>query len=146
MAEPMTKKQQKAAAFRQKQKAKKSATIDAIPDVPEQDIDDGDDAGEISTGKDKAGGSAEGSKKRKRDESGKPATGGGVKLADEVKKVVVGKGKGKGKAKSDWEEEGEGETGAEGEKSSKKSKKEIKQRFILFIGKSDRCRNMSDKG
>lgn len=106
MSTALTKKQQKAQAFRSKQKSKKGGKEDVIPqDVPEQDLIEGQD----ETVEDEAV-IAEPSNKRKREE--------------EVKDV-----KGKGKAKTAWDEDGE-----EKKKSKKEIKKEIKQRFILFVG------------
>jgi nucleolar protein 6 len=108
MSAPLTKKQQKALAFRTKQKAKR-ADLPEPEAVPEQDLDldaETDDAVVAM----EAGSS---SKKRKRD--------------DEVK------GKGKGK-KTAWDDDEDGDEADAGAK--KKSKKEVKQRFILFVGES----------
>nr|ADE10076.1 RRM [Tremella fuciformis] len=103
----LSKKQQKAAAFRAKQKGKKP-----LPeDVPEQDPLVDEEANQV----------AESSKKRKREEGG-----------DEiVVKSTKGIGKGKAKAGDGWDdEEGKEEAAA----AKKKSKKDVKQRFILFVG------------
>lgn len=121
----LSKRQQKALLFRQKQKAAK--TGEAIPgDVPEEDIQEDDDA-EAITAKvtpETKGESSTAGKKRKRAVEEKE---GEVQdLTDGLKGKTKDVGKGKGKA---WEDDAEG-----GEKSGKKSKKEIKQRFILFIG------------
>ncbi|OCF54858.1 hypothetical protein L486_07513 [Kwoniella mangroviensis CBS 10435] len=119
MSTTLTKKQQKLAAFRNKQKAKKSGPgakdVDQ-PDVPEQDLmDDDEDAAEDAvvvsqpSEKEKA--------KDKVDE--------GVAVEDEEeepKKVDKGK-----KKKTAWDDEEE-----DGEK--KRTKKDVKQRFILFVG------------
>jgi nucleolar protein 6 len=131
----LSKKQQKALLFRQKQKSKK--TGEAIPgDVPEEDIQEDNDeaapgdvgiAAKSTKGESSTAGAAS-SKKRKRTGEDKDAEGPAEDLTDGLKGKVKNVGKGKGKA---WEEEGE-----DGEKSGKKSKKEVKQRFILFIGGS----------
>ena len=104
----LSKKQQKAAAFRAKQKGKKP-----LPeDVPEQDPLVDEEADQV----------AESSKKRKRDEGG-----------DEIiVKSSKGIGKGKAKAGDGWEDD---EDKDEAAVAKKKSKKDAKQRFILFVGK-----------
>lgn len=113
MSTTLTKKQQKALAFRSKQKAKRSGKEEVVPqDVPEQDPIEDDGADEVDQPV-----VAESSKKRKREEEA-PGNKAGAKV------------KGKGKAKNAWDDEAEGEEG----KIGKKSKKEIKQRFILFVG------------
>ncbi|KAI9631980.1 uncharacterized protein MKK02DRAFT_41621 [Dioszegia hungarica] len=127
MATALSKKQQKALLFRQKQKAKK--TGEAIPgDVPEEDVEPGDDddaAIALKKGDTAGESSATGAgKKRKRAVEEKEEE--AEDLTDGLKGKVKNVGKGKGKA---WEDEGE-----DGERSAKKSKKEIKQRFILFLG------------
>ena len=112
MSAPLTKKQQKALAFRSKQKNKKYGREEVIPDdIPEQDAVEETDEVVDSTPH------AEEFKKRKR--------------ANEVVEPVDVKGKDQApmKAKTAWDDE-EGEEEGEG----KKSKKEIKQRFILFVG------------
>ena len=128
MSTALTKKQQKAQAFRAKQKAKKSGKEDVIPaDIPEQDPIDDEDVPD----KDDAT-IAESSKTRKREEAEGAEMGGSTTAA-----------KGKGKAKTAWDDEdGLGQP-------VKKSKKEIKQRFILFVGEyffsdlpASRCRWM----
>ncbi|KAL1412891.1 hypothetical protein Q8F55_000640 [Vanrija albida] len=107
MSATLTKKQQKALAFRSKQKAKAKG-LPEPEDVPETDLaegaedEGGDDEPAVAT--------ASTSSKRKRDDDGDKA---------EAKSA-----KGKGK-KTAWDEDEEGD---------KKSKKEIKQRFILFVG------------
>lgn len=125
MSTALTKKQQKALAFRSKQKAKRSGKEDIEPqDVPEQDpIEDDADIAEAA-GVDVDGpGVAESSKKRKRED-------------DKSEAKVDVKGKGKGKARNAWEEEEGGDGEKAGKKSKKEIKKEIKQRFILFVGES----------
>lgn len=128
MAEALTKKQQKAQAFRSKQKDKKSGRPEVvIQDVPEEDlIDDNDDE---APSKDVTSKDAK-TKTSAGEASAKPKKDGESGVVKELKKG--GKDvKGKGKAKNEWAEGEEGEKeGAE----KKKSKKEIKQRFILFVG------------
>lgn len=122
MSENLSKKQQKALAFRAKQKSKKRG--DVQPDaVPEQDVIVEDDA---IAGEEGEAGPSTLSKKRKREAPMSE----GVDLAAEVKKGKQS-AKGKGKA-AGWAEDDE-ETGEDGVK-PKKSKKEVKQRFILFVG------------
>lgn len=124
MAETLTKKQQKAQAFRSKQKEKKSGRAEVVPeDVPEQDlIEDNDETADVASTKTK-GNTGEASTKKKEGGEGKD-------VLKELKKG--GKDvKGKGKAKNEW---AEGEEGAAEGAEKKKSKKEIKQRFILFVG------------
>lgn len=115
MSAPLTKKQQKALAFRSKQKAKK-ADLPEPDAVPEEDIDDaGDVIDAVVVSKSSAPAEASSSKDRKR-------------KRDEGEAEAVPK-KGKGK-KTAWDDDEEGE----GEEGKKKSKKEVKQRFILFVG------------
>lgn len=122
----LTKKQQKAQAFRSKQKAKKSGR--ALPeDVPESDIPDediGEDGGVIAE--------ASSSKKRKRGDAEAGDGEGKEGKPEDLTGGAKGKAKSIGKGKGKWEEDGE-----EDGKATKKSKKEIKQRFILFIGGSE---------
>ncbi|GMK53845.1 hypothetical protein CspeluHIS016_0104310 [Cutaneotrichosporon spelunceum] len=99
-----SKKQQKAAAFRARQKAK----ADAIPDVPEADPVEVDEAPVAPE--------PEGKRKRKRDDAD----------ADDE-----GKDKDKGKAKDKAKEK---EKAKKEDKDKPKKTKESKQRFILFIG------------
>jgi nucleolar protein 6 len=118
MSAPLTKKQQKALAFRSKQKAKK-ADLPEPDAVPEEDIDDADevvDAVVVSHSSATAEASSSGDKKRKRD-------GGEAEAAPKKGKVK----------KTAWDDDEEGEE-EEGEEGKKKSKKEVKQRFILFVG------------
>ncbi|GFZ45248.1 hypothetical protein JCM24511_02974 [Saitozyma sp. JCM 24511] len=118
MSAPLTKKQQKALAFRSKQKAKK-ADLPEPDAVPEEDIDDaGDVIDAVVVSKSSAPAEASSSKDRKR-------------KRDEGEAEAVPK-KGKGK-KTAWDDDEEGE----GEEGKKKSKKEVKQRFILFVGNLD---------
>ncbi|WVQ65729.1 uncharacterized protein L199_003907 [Kwoniella botswanensis] len=123
MSTALTKKQQKLAAFRNKQKAKKSGAgakdVDQ-PDVPEQDlIDDNEDTAEDavvvsqSSGKEKA--------KSKVDEV-VAEEGEGAQGSEELKTADKGK-----KKKTAWDDEENGEE-------KKKTKKDVKQRFILFVG------------
>ena len=114
MSAPLTKKQQKAFAFRAKQKAKKSGQAeDEQEDVPEQDLEE-DEVVDVVV-------AAESSKaKRKR----------GSEIAEESSPNL--RTRSKPKAKTAWDEDDGGEAGEGG----KKSKKEVKQRFILFIGRS----------
>ncbi|WVN86497.1 uncharacterized protein L203_101661 [Cryptococcus depauperatus CBS 7841] len=117
MSANLTKKQQKALAFRNKQKAKK-ADGETPADLPEEDIiqDDVDQPKEKSVGIDL-------SKKRKRDEQEKEKTGSDT---DEISKKT--KDQEKKKRKTAWDED-EGEHGK-----TEKNKKDAKQRFILFVG------------
>jgi hypothetical protein len=115
MAEALTKKQQKALAFKNKQKSKRRGDGELEqPDVPEQDLlnDDDEEAPEKVVEKEKA----------KKDV---------VKDVEEGGAEESEKKKGKRK-KTAWDDDEEEE---EGEKVAKKSKKDIKQRFILFVGK-----------
>ena len=130
MAEALTKKQQKAQAFRSKQKAKKSGkNEEPQQDVPEQDLVDDNEENEESA-KD-AGGAAVKAKDIAGEASTKRKSDAGADVVKELKKG--GKDvKGKGKAQNEWAEGEEGE--GEGVAEKKKSKKEIKQRFILFVG------------
>ena len=126
MAETLTKKQQKALAFRSKQKAKKSGK--AIPgDLPEADpdIDGADGAGAEGAGEG-SGPATKSSGKRKRDDEAGAEV---VKSKQDLSGGAKGKAKSIGKGTEGWDDDEEG--GAK-----KKSKKEIKQRFILFIGMS----------
>ena len=115
MAEALTKKQQKALAFKNKQKSKRRGDGELEqPDVPEQDLlndDDEEVAQKVVEKKEKA-----------KKEVTKDVEEGGAEESE--------KKKGKRK-KTAWDDEEEEE---EGEKVAKKSKKDIKQRFILFVG------------
>lgn len=117
----LSKKQQKALAFRAKQK-QKAKGLPEPEDVPENDlVDDNDDAAEASTdSKAKPSKAAEG-KKRKRDDDTEAAADGEDDTAKDGKKAAK-------KGKTAWDDEEE----------KKKTKKDIKQRFILFIGMSTR--------
>lgn len=127
MAENLTKKQQKALAFRAKQKGKKSGKQEVVPeDVPEQDLVEDNEVEAVAAVSD----AAEASKKGKGIDAGKEEKAEGC--SKDVKETKGAKAKGKGKAKNAWEEGEEGEGGEDAE--GKKSKKEIKQRFILFVG------------
>ncbi|RXK41599.1 hypothetical protein M231_01098 [Tremella mesenterica] len=107
----LTKKQQKAAAF--KAKAKGKGKKDVVPaDLPEEDVMEVDEV--IEPQPEIKG------KKRKREVDGDV-------LGQEKKKDI---GKGKTKSGDGWVED-EQEEGIEGKK---KSKKDVKQRFILFVG------------
>ncbi|ODO05231.1 nucleolar protein 6 [Cryptococcus wingfieldii CBS 7118] len=123
MSTTLTKKQQKALAFRSKQKAKKSGT-EVPEDLPEQDLDDNDENEQPevvvkANEKEKSAG------KRKRDdeEEKEPS-------ADDEDTTTKPEDKGKGKEtkkrKTAWDEEEEGK--------KNKGRKDAKQRFILFIG------------
>lgn len=115
MTEGLTKKQQKALAFKSKQKAKRRGEINGeADDVPEQDLIDDNEEDETTEG-------AKGKKSTKAE---------GVVSEPESEKK-----KGKRK-KTAWDEdEPEAQEGAEGsEKPAKKSKKDVQQRFILFVG------------
>lgn len=130
MSANLTKKQQKALAFRQRSKKKLQPE-----DIPEQDIVEEDNEDEIieQSSSNIASSSKEGvkvGKKRKRNEEAVKGDEGVSKmdLTDGIKGKLKDVGKGKGK----WEgHENEGET-------TKKSKKEVKQRFILFVGELTR--------
>ncbi|WRT67728.1 uncharacterized protein IL334_004700 [Kwoniella shivajii] len=116
MSAALTKKQQKLAAFRNKQKTKKAgATEEVQPDLPEEDLldDAEEDAVVISQSDDK---------KQKGKSGDTEAVDDKVKDGD--KSTTVDKGK---KRKTAWDEDEDGEA-------KKKSKKDIKQRFILFVG------------
>jgi hypothetical protein len=115
MAEALTKKQQKALAFKNKQKSKRRGDGELEqPDVPEQDLlnDDDEEVPEKVIEK----------KEKAKKEVAKDVEEGGAEESE--------KKKGKRK-KTAWDDEEEEE---EGEKVAKKSKKDIKQRFILFVG------------
>lgn len=116
MAEALTKKQQKALAFKTKQKSKRRGDGEIEqPDVPEQDLLDDDE--EVVVEK----------VVEKKEKAKKEAT----KDVEEAGAEESEKKKGKRK-KTAWDDDEEEE---EGEKVAKKSKKDIKQRFILFVGK-----------
>jgi len=122
MAEGLTKKQQKALAFKSKQKSKRRGDGEVEQeDVPEQDIVD-DEGNEVPAEEAKV--EVKKSKKDKEAEGKEPV----AEAAEESEKK---KGKRKKTAWDDEEEEA-----AEGEKPAKKSKKDVTQRFILFVGKS----------
>ena len=115
MAEALTKKQQKALAFKNKQKSKRRGDGELEqPDVPEQDLlnDDDEEVSEKVVEK----------KEKAKKEVTKDVEEGGAEESE--------KKKGKRK-KTAWDDDEEEE---EGEKVAKKSKKDIKQRFILFVG------------
>lgn len=102
MSSTLSRKQQKAQAFKSKQKAKRSGKGDTDqPDVPEVDLDDEQEPAIAESSS---------SKKRKRLDT------------NEATSEAV-KGKGKAAVEED-----------KAEKPVKKSKKEVKQRFILFVG------------
>ncbi|CAD6570793.1 MAG: hypothetical protein TREMPRED_006021 [Tremellales sp. Tagirdzhanova-0007] len=112
MSDIVTKKKQKALAFRAKQKAKRSGHIDEDQqEVPEQDVpeDEMHDASLV----------AEGSQSKRR------------RIAvDSERSAAVDDSVGpKNKRKAAWEDVEENEGVKE-----RKNKKEIKQRFILFVG------------
>jgi nucleolar protein 6 len=111
MAEALTKKQQKALAFKTKQKSKRRGDGEIEqPDVPEQDLlDDDDELPEKVV-----------EKKDKKEV---------VKEVEEAGAEESEKKKGKRK-KTAWDDEEDEEE----EQAAKKSKKDIKQRFILFVG------------
>ncbi|WWD18422.1 hypothetical protein CI109_102872 [Kwoniella shandongensis] len=119
----LTKKQQKALAFRSKQKAKKAGQ-EAPPDLPEEDeVVPDDDEKTVSVNV--SGPSKEKSKKEGEGDAGEEDEGAATKKDGESTKD---KGK-KRKTAWDEEEEGEGEAGK-----GKKGRKDAKQRFILFVG------------
>ncbi|AAW43170.1 hypothetical protein CNBD3790 [Cryptococcus deneoformans B-3501A] len=121
MSETLTKKQQKAAAFRSKQKAKK-AGVEAPPDLPEEDVVEDAEAAEEEQVLDQA------TKKRKRNVEDENAE--NVVTVEESEVSIKPKDHEKKKRKTAWDEEGDGES--EGKKG--KGKKDAKQRFILFVG------------
>ncbi|KGB74861.2 nucleolar protein 6 [Cryptococcus deuterogattii R265] len=121
MSAPLTKKQQKAAAFRSKQKAKK-AGVEAPPDLPEEDVVEDAEAVAEEQALDQA------TKKRKRNAEDENTENAGT--VEEAEMSVKPKNQEKKKRKTAWDEEGEGES--EGKKG--KGKKDAKQRFILFVG------------
>ena len=131
----LTRKQQKAQAFKSKQKAKKRGDDTEQQDVPEQDpVEDiGDDDAVVSeTRQSKTSGSRK---------AGKSSVEGGLDVGSSAKRkvglgTVLGKGK---KRKTAWDEEDGDEAENEGSaavttKEKSEKKKEVKQRFILFIG------------
>ena len=112
MSAIITKKQQKALAFRAKQKAKKSGHIgEDQQDVPEQDLPENETHDPSLT--------AEGSAEKRKLKVVNPE-----RSANDDNKAGLRK-----KRKAAWDDEEEKEVGEE-----TKSKKEIKQRFILFVG------------
>ena len=131
MTENLTKKQQKALAFRAKQKGKKSGKQEIVPeDVPEQDLVDDNEVEDVA----EVPAVAEASKKGKSTDAnkGEPSPAAAEGSSTDIKEAKTAKAKGKGKAKNAWDEGEDAEGDAE---DGKKSKKEIKQRFILFVGK-----------
>ena len=143
MSTELTKKQQKAQAFRAKQKAKKGGRGEVdIQDVPEADLDvDGDDVVSEKTVKREE--KAEGRKRKREDGQSGDASGAGpstaagavdAKAEDGADSKAKAKSKGKGK-KSAWDDDEADGEGGEAGKAGKKTKKDVKQRFILFIGK-----------
>ncbi|WVQ73169.1 hypothetical protein IAR50_002733 [Cryptococcus sp. DSM 104548] len=123
MSTALTKKQQKALAFRSKQKAKKSGA-EVPEDLPEQDLDDNDESEqpEVAAKSDEKEKSA--GKRKRDDEEGNEPSAGDEDTAS--KSEEKGKGKETKKRKTAWDEE-------EGEKKNK-GRKDAKQRFILFVG------------
>ncbi|WVW84724.1 hypothetical protein I302_106759 [Kwoniella bestiolae CBS 10118] len=122
MSTTLTKKQQKLAAFRNKQKAKKSGAQDVDqPDVPEHDLlDDNEEDAEPQEDAvvvSKSSGKQKKAVEGEVEDDEKVAEG-----SEEVKKTDKGK-----KKKTAWDEDEEGEE-------KKKTKKDVKQRFILFVG------------
>lgn len=119
----LSKKQQKAAAFRAKHKAK----VDAIPDVPEADVD-------LAAEEEAVAPEPEGKRKRKRE--GDEDVEGEVKAKEEAKGKGKAKGKkGEGNKKKDGDADEEDGV-EEGDDEKPKKSKDTKQRFILFIGES----------
>lgn len=123
MSVPLTKKQQKAAAFRSKQKAKK-AGVEAPPDLPEEDVVEDAEVAVEEQALDQA------AKKRKRNVEDENAE--TIDTVEEGDISVKPKDHEKKKRKTAWDEEGEGESEAK----KGKGKKDAKQRFILFVGMS----------
>lgn len=123
MSVPLTKKQQKAAAFRSKQKAKK-AGVEAPPDLPEEDVVEDAEVAVEEQALDQA------AKKRKRNVEDENAE--TIDTVEEGEISVKPKDREKKKRKTAWDEEGEGESEAK----KGKGKKDAKQRFILFVGMS----------
>lgn len=130
MSVPLTKKQQKAAAFRSKQKAKK-AGVEAPPDLPEEDVVEDAEVAVEEQALDQA------AKKRKRNVEDENAE--TIDTVEEGDISVKPKDHEKKKRKTAWDEEGDGES--EGKKG--KGKKDAKQRFILFVGMSAIIMNAS---
>lgn len=116
MSAALSKKQQKALAFRNKQKAKKRGGEEP-EDLPEADLIDEEEP--VVAEKTKP--AAEGKKRKREEDKGEKS-----EEAEADKADKKGKGK-KEKAAAEGEEDDE---------DKKKSKKDIKQRFILFIGMS----------
>ncbi|KAK8858533.1 hypothetical protein IAR55_002760 [Kwoniella newhampshirensis] len=123
-AAPLTKKQQKALAFRSKQKAKKAGG-EAPPDLPEEDEvaqDDEEDHKTVSL-------STKGRSKKEDDGQGNGDDIEGSEVVEDGTKASEGsKDKGK-KRKTAWDEDEEGAA-----EKGKKGRKDAKQRFILFVG------------
>ncbi|WVQ82999.1 hypothetical protein IAT38_005137 [Cryptococcus sp. DSM 104549] len=124
MSAPLTKKQQKALAFRSKQKAKKAGAEEPA-DLPEEDVMQDDE--EVVVEEEKV--VSKGDKKRKRtgEEDGDDAEAG--EAGGEEEKGAKGKEGEKKKRKTAWDEEEGGEEAKKG-----KGRKDAKQRFILFVG------------
>lgn len=127
MSAPLSKKQQKAQSFRAKQKAKRAA----VPDLPEQDDDEVTESADLtSTTASKA---KDSKPKVEEDEAYAP-------LPEKKEKDADGeKAGGKKKRKrddgaEDAEIEGYGKTQKHRRVTEPKPKKEVQQRFILFLG------------
>lgn len=124
MTEALTKKQQKALAFKEKQKQKRRGEINGVADdVPEQDLIE-DEAPEQS----------EADKQASKVKAAKDKAAAAAAAAASSTESESEKKQGKRK-KTAWDEDEAGkEGGEESEKPSKKSKKDVTQRFILFVG------------
>ncbi|OCF33437.1 nucleolar protein 6 [Kwoniella heveanensis BCC8398] len=127
MSANLTKKQQKLAAFRNKQKAKK-AGAEAPPDLPEEDIvaADDDDVVDAVVVSQSSSSKPQPQPQPKKKDVAAEAEDQGDKV-DGGESVKKDKGKKKKTAWDDDEEDGD-------DAGKKKSKKDIKQRFILFVG------------
>ncbi|WWC62628.1 uncharacterized protein I303_105225 [Kwoniella dejecticola CBS 10117] len=128
MSTNLTKKQQKLAAFRNKQKAKKAGANDIDqPDLPEQDLlDDNeevpDEDAAVAVKSSEKSSKKEKEKSKAKDQEDEVAPPQAEGSTDSAKPVDKGK-----KRKTAWDEEEEGAD-------KKKTKKDVKQRFILFVG------------
>ncbi|WWC70813.1 uncharacterized protein I206_104765 [Kwoniella pini CBS 10737] len=126
MSSTLTKKQQKLAAFRNKQKAKKAGGNDVEqPDLPEQDLIDENENDNIP--EENATVTVKSKEKKTEKTNQKEVTidvqGEGAANVEAEGSKKLDKGK---KRKTAWDDEEEGD--------KKKTKKDIKQRFILFVG------------
>lgn len=146
MSAPLSKKQQKAQSFRAKQKAKRAA----VPDLPEQDEEgEGDDLTDLtSTSQSQPDSKSKAKSKDAKSKDSKPDEDEAYaplpekkKDADEDGEKTSAGGVGKKKRKrgdldptDDAEIEGYGKVQKHRRVTEPKPKKEVTQRFILFLG------------